>query len=312
MNTKKSNIPTMDEVKLLLNKYFEAIISPDEMVRLETLAAKVSSGEISYPDKKLENDLMLINSLCGFADATLTSVADYAPSGLEERLDNHISTLAKDSRRRRTRVILTRIMKYSAASAVIGLMGVGGYFHLSHQDSFSYPNELVADMRLSGEKETVASETIPPLVSVIPSPDDTQATPAAISDSRPLATGTLNHVISKHGPRKNATKSENITIVSATQETYLAQVNEALNPIPPFTTDAFIISEEAFRVMPIGITAYVETSEILIQPFFTLHQSVNDIYDTVDKVSEAFSGVSTALQAVGSSLALLSNPINPM
>ena len=310
---------------MLLEKYFDASISPMEMDRLEAAAKDVAAGKLACHDKETADSLRLINSISRYAESSIERFADSLPTGLEDRLSSHISMLAAKDKCRDRRPWLNRIVSYSAAAAAVGIIAISGYHYMSVSDDLSTTNNLDAPSSV-----IIASAPSSIMIAVAPSeeadpkPASSGIAPICRQLSQPKTTAMAK--TPRHTPRKQ-NKEASPTMAAASYQTlpslaaasdqvphfivdeYAKEADKALSGIPPFKSDILTLSEEAFRVMPTGLTAYVDTSELLTQPISTLSQSINSIYESVEIMSEAFSGVATALEAAGNSLALLADPI---
>lgn len=297
--------PEMTDIKAILDRYFDATISYQEMERLNAVAKEVGSGRMLCPDTALLNDLLLIDSLNHFAEATLLADSNNVPPGLEARLNAHISLLGAESKIRERKSFILRILSYTAAAAVMGIIGFTGIVHFSGP---SHPSEsqqiLIADISSISERQlTSASHPEGEMIA--------QISTLPLPESPGKETNKVKP--QKKTVHKELPKSKNTPMEDSFQRSELiAEANGALESIPPFAEDAYAISEEAFKVMPTGITAYVETSRLLTQPLSTLSQSINYIYESIELVSEALSGVTMAVKTVNHSLDLLSNPLNPI
>lgn len=288
---------------MLIGKYFDATISPMEMDQLEAIASGVDSGKLSCLDKGAIESLRLINAISRYAANSFDEFAGSLPQGLEDRLNVHISMLAAKDKSCHKRPWLRKATIYSAAAAVAGILAVAGYHLMPLPDNGHSPSTImianISQEENSGETNE-DSVIAPTRKSLTPPQGIAKAGPAKSSQTKAISVSKIQ--------RKNDISKDKTTITDTDiTNSYAEKADEALSAIPPFTEDAFILSEEAFRVMPTGVTAYVETSQLLLQPISTLSQSINGIYESVEIMSEALSGVSTALEAVNSSLALLSD-----
>ncbi|MBD5358244.1 MAG: hypothetical protein HDR88_14845 [Bacteroides sp.] len=289
----------MTDIKKMLSQYFEATISPNDMANLETLASQVASGVCNCPDESVKADMMLIYSLNRFAANSLSEVSASVPDTLEDRLSNHISMLAAESRKKYRKSFIRRLTTYSAAASVIAVMGIVGFNYLTHEETPSAPQILIADASLSEKADNPPAE-------LFNSPATEVSSPAKVSSKTTAKSGNRKKAVTKTSANSKIARP---TETSTEKEVFLAEANEALDPVPPFAKDAYIVSEEAFKVVPSGITAYVETNNILIQPLSTLSQSIYNIYESVEMVADALSAIPTAFDAVSSSLSLLSEPL---
>lgn len=307
---KDKRIPDITATKALLGKYFDASISPLEMDRLERMAGEVAGGKAICPDPDAANALRMIYTVSRYAETALNEFADSLPEGLESRLESHISMLAAKSESRRRRPWAARLVRFSTAAAAALLIGTAAYTYLSSDRIPELPTVLIADVSKTGNGDSPGAVAYQgTMMKPIPSQKRTLITGASAA-----TTGNTSeqptHSIAGAGKSGNISMQKNDNPATSENERHLLEeADEALSSLPPITKDIITISEEAFRVIPTGVTAYVETSRILAQPISTLSQSINNIYESVEAVSEALSGVSTAFEAVNSSLALLADPI---
>ena len=282
-----NKIQQLDKIRILLDKYFDATATPDEVEILKASANDVVSGEISCPDSNLKEQLRFINAIEGYSEKILSAYSESAPSDLETRLETHISSLAAGSAERKRRPFLAKFLPYSAAAVAAAIVAVAGIKYFSPQEDGNVAQQILIAYNSTASIEATVSESIPSLIAS-----------SAIS--------------SPHTPSQNTkhTKRTPKPSTSAAASSPLPSESPTLNSQPsPTTLSPFSISEETFRVMPAGINARIETAHILVQPISTLSQSINNIYESVAAVSEALSGVSSSFEAVSNSLALLSEPI---
>lgn len=275
----------IDDIKVLLGKYFDATISPLEMRRLESIANDVNSGNCICPDLEIVESLRLISEFGEYAEASLDALECDLPAGLEDRLNFHISMLAAREQKRKRKSPFAKIIYLTATAAAVAAIVFGGISYMSHSEGLNTPQQiLIADAS--------SSDSLSPIPESVPTPPESAVSlPASPSN-------TSNGKISsrpKAKSKKLIAKGSNLTA---------GHQQQATNSQQPFS-----ISAETFKVMPSGITASIDPAQILVQPISTLSQSINNIYESVETVSEALSGVSSSLKAVSNSLALLSEPL---
>lgn len=271
----KSDIRIQDpnKIRMLLDKYFEATITPEGMAQLKTVAKAVANGEASCPDGNMTEQLLLIDAFESYSEGILDTYSESSPSYLENKLNAHISSLAVTTSKGKHR--WPKILYYSATAVVTAFIAFAGINYLHHQeDNREMPQILIA------------STTTPATHDAKPTTINQHMQNAQTASLTPQPATLTENRKTKFEKRKS--KNEN-------------RKSKIEKP--------FIISEETFRVMPVGINARIETAQILVQPISTLSQSINNIYESVAAVSEALSGVSSSLEAVSNSLALISEPI---
>lgn len=275
----------IDDIKVLLGKYFEATISPLEMRSLESIANDVNTGKRQCPDIDMAENLAFIGMFGEYAEASLDAPECNLPTGLEDRLNSHISMLAAREQVGKRKSPFTKVIYLTATAAAVAAIVFGGISYMSHSDDLNTTQQiLIADAS--------SSDSLSPIPESMPTPPESAV-------SRPASPANTSH-----GKTANLTKAKSKSLKA--QSGNLIAANRQ-----PTTTDQqpFSISAETFKVMPSGITASIDPSQILVQPISTLSQSINNIYESVETVSEALSGVSSSLKAVSNSLAILSEPL---
>lgn len=294
LNTKFRDMDNMEDIRMLLGKYFDATISSDEMERLDAYADTLASGALPCLDQDTAESLNMIFSLRQYGEFVIGPTAAI-PEGLEEMIDSHISKLAADTRRSFLR---RRLLRFSAAAAAAGILAMAGISYVS-QPSLPSPDRLPMMATVSEASNPDSTHTFPP------------ATDQSSTDSAEAAA-----IPPLHSPEKYAESNPPSRKAAAgdmepaeCRQSLTAKADKALEALPDISLEAFSISEEAFRVTPPQVTIPMETAGILRQPLSTLSQSINNIYESVGMVSEALSGVSLSLEAVSSSLCLLSDPL---
>lgn len=284
MKAKDTTI-NIEDTRLLLGKYFDATISPLEMRRLESIANDVNTGNLQCPDIDVAESLAFIGMFGEYAEASLDAPECNMPTGLEDRLNSHISMLAAREHKGNRKSPFDKIVYLTATAAAVAAIVFGGISYLSHSEDFNTPQQiLIADAS--------SSDSVSPIPVSVPTPPESAASlPASPANT-------------SNGKTANLTKAKSKSLKAKSGNLIAGKQQPANNNQQPFS-----ISAETFKVMPSGITASIDPAQILVQPISTLSQSINNIYESVETVSEALSGVSSSLKAVSNSLALLSEPL---
>lgn len=275
----------IDDIKVLLGKYFDATISPLEMRRLESIANDVNSGRHKCPDTDVAESLRFISEFGEYAEASLDAPECDLPAGLEGRLNSHISMLAAREQVGKRKSPFAKVIYLTATAAAVSAIVFCGISYMSLSDDLNTPQQiLIADAS--------SADSLSPIPESMPTPPESAVSlPASPSNT-------------SNGKISNRPKTKSKKLIAKGNNLIAGLQQPATTEQQPFS-----ISAETFKVMPSGITASIDPAQILVQPISTLSQSINNIYESVETVSEALSGVSSSLKAVSNSLALLSEPL---
>lgn len=262
MNRHSENIPDIDRLRFLADGYLDASLSDTENAELMDFVKSDLSASKEIPADLLL-DLRMIASLNGGIDILPTAAV---PDGLAQRLDNHISSLAKASRRK---LIWRRIVASASAAAVL-LFAVTFGVYRNHEPS------SVADADTS---------LIPELNLAIPELNLSNPQPEQIAQSEPTP-----HV-------EAPTKSESHVTVHKpaplkTQLSSAANVTAAVNTSAGVKSMAEV-QESISEIMPTVSSAIVIPDKVTVHPLSVVSQAFDNIYHSIEIVSKAFSATNS-------------------
>jgi len=273
----KEKIYDPASIKTLTERFFDATIRSEEMDVLLTVASCPEKFLKGKPDDALEADLTVIASL---GTASENILAADIPSGLEQKLESHISRLSGRSAFRRK-----WIYPVSAAAAVAAIITTGINLTDYTTDTPGQTAEVhtgspaISPASPSAEREFLRSGTG---IASVPAP----AAPASIS-----------------GKTRKLKIPEDINKPQDTERTEPTQIHDILptfSRIPP-------VSDLVADITPTLSTVTIDPAWILAQPLSTLSQSVDNVYESLDIVAKAFSGVNASIASAAEGIAPISD-----
>ena len=268
-------------VRQLTEKFFNATISQKESKVLADIARDLAGDNPTcrISDMQLLQDLKVVAMLNECASATLQAFSLKTPQGLEQRLSNHISSLAADTRRKRFRRIILPAAGVAAAATLLISVGVNMRFGAESETPLS--PSLYSENSAPSTVEETSSNPIPNIVA--------EAAPVIAKSSTPVI---KNGVTNK---RKNVSYSP-ATSSPVIMETEI-KIPESIE-LPTF-------SDPVLEVIPAIAAATIDPSQLALQPLSTLSQTVCNIYESADMVATALAGISETFEMVNSSLSML-------
>lgn len=262
-------------IRVLIQRFYDATISPEEMATLLAAASCPEKYVTDGGDAQLAADLSLIASL---APASQTVLESDIPAGLEQRLGRHISQLArKPSAKRRW------LYSISAAAAVAALLSIGIKVTVTQP---SLPTQYAATVAGTPAPAAPAAEyngSEQPVRETTPAP--ATAHPARISRE------TMKMVKPEPQEHKIPDRIEG--------NTELPPIGEALASLGKMPSASDLVAD----VTPTLSVAAVDPVWILAQPLSTLSQSVDNVYESLDIVAKALSGVHASITSAAEGLA---------
>ncbi len=261
-----------NDIKRLTEKYFTGDISPEETHSLLE-AADIADGG-AYDARTLA-DLRMIRAL---HSPELGQMLAPVPSGLEERLDSHISSLA-----RRRPAMRRWLAACSAAAAVAIVMTIGLRHHGVDQTSglaSADTPSVLPDLTL----------TVPDTRGTVTS-DPAGATPATIITPAPRRASSA--------PRPMAKAAQKAAPLSVPAEAPMKATLPELELSP-------IVTATIRDVRPILASAIVDPSDVLAQPLSTISQSIDNVYMSLDMVAKALRSTSSTLDDAADKLQIAS------
>lgn len=276
MDTDHDNKAThRKDTENLLERFFAGETTPEENMILsceaEVLADK--AGKASREDEADEG-LRLIAALDGLG----RTPAFEPPADLEDRLERHISRLAYRSRRRRR----LRWLSCAATGALVLSLAPS----LLRQESAdpvriaaADPSCVLTDTSAAPRKQSMPHEAVSPAPLV-----------ARLSDS---------------GAGEDSPKEKRaMTPSPAAVARHLPDRKPVSDPIASLSPLASL-SEQLDVVSPALTAAYVDPAQIALQPLSTISQTIDDVYESIDMVTRALSGMSYTFETASEGLALI-------
>lgn len=252
----------LHDIKKLIDSYFDGSISPPDTLRLLEAADKCSETD---GDSSMFADLRMIKALHSPGMAMAEAPV---PEGLEERLENHISSLARKPRAR-----FRWLAACSAAAAVAAIVSIG--FRM--QTASDQPADLTAD----------SVSAMPRLSLSIPeqSPDNATAqhSPASATVSSPR--------ILKASPKPVAKTYSAASVPAIDPPSLPISLSESL-PVFDLTPALSLTIDD---VRPVIASALIDPGDILAQPISTISQSIDNVYVSLEIVAKALSGSESTL-----------------
>lgn len=265
-------------IRTLIQRFFDATISPEEM---DTLLAVASCPEKYLGDNKnavLAADLTLIASL-GTASERILEAA--VPPGLEQKLERHISRLAGKPKLRKK-----WLYSLSAAAAIAAIFTIG------IKVSVMQPSMPTLDAIDSSDTSTFAL-ALPPLEKNVEVKNlgETASVSSPVASVRVSGKTRKPKVYVKSCPAQSAEKIEPVQI---------HDVLPSLGKMPS-------VSDLMADITPTLSVVSIDPAGILAQPLSTLSQSVDNVYESLDIVAKALSGVNASITSAAEGLAPVSD-----
>lgn len=279
--------PDIKNLGILIEKYFSAQISPQETLILSETASEIlqNPGNLSLSHPKLLADLAVIRGLEDYLSVQREGDSINIPDGLESMLNRHISSLA---RKDRAKAFRRRILHMASCAAAIALFATVGFRYLGEEKLSDVPSrsqqtEIAAS--LDNHPDSSGTITIPPITDVT----------KKISESATLAKA------SSHQPSRHAA-----SVVSSGSDLKMREKHSEMLPEAILSTAASIKIPD-FPVMitdisPMIAAASIDPAKIMIQPLTTFGQTVFNVCETADIISDAFSGISQTLAMVSETI----------
>lgn len=261
-------------IRTLIQRFFDATISTEEM---DTLLTVASCPEKYLKDNKnavLAADLTLIASLGTASEKIL--VADI-PSGLEQKLERHISRLAGKPKLRKK-----WLFSISAAAAVVAILTVGIKVSVTQQ---SMPTQYAID-----SPDTSALSLALPTLENIGKEENVRRTAPG---SSPVASVRISEKTRKLKVPVNKTAA------GSTEKSEPVQIHEVLPSLGTMPSVGDLVAD----ITPTLSAVAIDPAGILAQPLSTLSQSVDNVYESLDIVAKAFSGVNASITSAAEGLA---------
>lgn len=250
-------------IRQLIDSYFEATISEEDTLRLLDVALKMEDIDVVSPeDERMLSDLRLFVAINSIPAPECTEM----PDGLASRLDNHISRL-DDNRRKRLWIRIRKATAVAAAIAGIAVCAIG-FMKPTQIDSIASADSLsiLPELNLSIPEENAAqlAETV--------AGTESPASPKVIPSS----------------PAPKTAKS----VLSA--KASISDSNPHKIEIPGLD-EITKINLPAIQVNPAIAMADFNPMSKLVSPLTTVSSSIDCVYESLSMVQKALSGVKTTL-----------------
>lgn len=298
----------------LLESFFNASISPDDERRLFHIANFFKRNPEKIPpgtDRRLVSDLLMVATLKESLEMISMQAASSAPPQLEETLDRHISRLASTERRKTA----WRWLKGLSAAAAVAAIVVAGM----EVADFESPSDNKTILAYSGPAETY-NESLPS--SLRP---DTSATAGKSIAEKSLSrvspsSSPVKSVTPGHRENRSKTPPAQVSLSPEDIDKVHEAINMAMDAVSSDSRDVIestaalatlpAITTVVEETLPVLASARIDTDRILLQPITTLGQSIDNVYESVGMLAEAFSGVSATFEMVGLTLDEISKPMS--
>lgn len=279
----------IEGLRLLAQKYFDASITIEETAELlAAVSAPGSLGHIAKTDPELASDISLILHIYSLPSAGACTAV---PDGLEERLDRHISILARKPRSLFRKWVIAA--SSAAAAAIIAITTVS--IHDSSQPS--------------GIASADSAELFPELTLSLPSAGEAAGIASidkADTDAPLPAEQTERHAASPLRKRVPASPRK----VSAAQLETVVSAEATISAAMPDIASLPYFAEPVAEIVPAIAAATIDPVNIMIQPLSTISQSFDNVYESLDIVSKAFSDVNTVIKDAAQSVETASLPLH--
>lgn len=300
--TKESTTYSNEQLRQLIDSYFEGSIPPAQLERLLDVSKAYAKGDLPINDRQVAEELLTISAIENYAKATLLSLEAKVPTDLESRLDSHISQLASRSRKK------WLWLKAGSAAACVALLITTGLHFLS-------PNITQPASQPKAQLSTV-SAIQPTLAAILPVQSEVEdisepetvskefestriASPILVASS--ASTPTIANIPINKVKKTGASSSRKRNKPLATSHTLQLPYPMPETTIPDIA-GSIVIPETLPHiqgVMPSLLAAKAEIEELIATPFVTIGQ-------TFDKAVESLNVVNATMYEANKTAAALS------
>lgn len=318
---KEGLLPDKAGLKKSIDNYFNGTADREEIKILLEAANKIADSGSHYGDcQELAEDLLTILSIEEWGKAALSALEVKVPADLEKQLDEHISELAKKDR---LRVRLRWIAAISSAAAVAVIFSIVAYLSATHDESLFNPNDKT-NISLISDGAGIVSDGVVPADSgnnhnigvfppeVSPLSESSVGGKALASAESSLSNVPNSTTRGKKGalavaPRKTSSKpvfdkeGNNRAFES---DGYIPEPakEQGITAATTATVDIPVALSPIEEIMPRIANATVNPSQLVIQPFTTLTQVFDNVYESISTVGVALSGVNDSFNAATNEL----------
>lgn len=286
METRNNDI---QQLRILLDRFFEGVITPEELDVLYREAENFSSCNGGYevePDSELAAEISVVRSLHHISSNPPSDYTNSIPEGLEKRLEEHIHSLAIKEKASSRNPFLRKIFSYSAAAAVGAFLIFAGYhlYNVQPDLSLSSRNTAIAgNLSQPSGQSAVALPHVQPVQDEIAEDSSTEKTVLRNKKEIPPLSGEKN--IMPEPSREDLNVSEE---TEETEETVIEQ--EVQDDIAAIDSEEKYSDETIIFVNSLEGATYTESvSESVSVPMSFLTAGIGNIYQSWSLVSEALS-----------------------
>ncbi|MDE5888293.1 MAG: hypothetical protein K2H46_11995 [Muribaculaceae bacterium] len=286
METKNNDI---QQLRILLDRFFEGVITPEELDVLYRETDRFSSRNRGYaiePDSELAAEISVVRSLHHLSSNPPSDYTNSIPEGLEKRLAEHIHSLAFKDKASRRNPILRKIFSYSAAAAVGAFLIFAGYhlYNVPHELTLSSRTTAIAgNLSQPSGQSALSMPYTQPVKDEIAEDSSSEESMARNKKASPSPSGEKNIM-----PEPSL---EDLNISEETEETEETVIQqEAQENIPEIDSEEKYSDETIIFVDSLEGAPYTESvSESVSVPLSFLTAGIGNIYQSWSLVSEALS-----------------------
>lgn len=297
MNTENND--RLSSFRALLERFYEGTASPAETDRLYALAKELADIGREQIPPDLWNDIALLTAISDFSSESNTALEAATPPELEKRLENHIHALAI-SERRASISGWRKIGRGCAAAAAVALLFFAGYRLLPDRvgpdlSPLNTTGHIASAVSTQSSDNPVSGQATPQF-SILP--DKGSSTQETIPSPDKKNRNANKRTVSKGGDIHDVKDSE------TDGEEYIYPEDENIDSADDFQDFSFepdsrlvasieeAESSEKEDIVPIPNTVSMSTldpSQSLTMPMTTLSASLDNVFQSVNLLSESLS-----------------------
>lgn len=294
---KESKIYSDNQLRQLIDAYFEGSIPPSQLTMLLVAAKAHANGELPTNDPQLAEDLRTVSAIEDYAQAALLSFEEKIPADLESRLDIHISQLASRSRRK------WMWIKTGGAAACVALLLTAGIHYLN-----PIPSTLKSQSENRIELASVKKPnniSVKPLVaseSAIATPSEPTTEPNALTHADESALPAVSAAAAVVSPdlasasgASNINRKSNLsvsnkktrvkTLAASTTIKLPYQVSETTIPNIAGAVVMPDTLSHITEIMPNLLAATAEVQQLISSPFAAIGQTFDKVVESLNVVN---------------------------
>lgn len=282
--TKESKIYSDNQLRQLIDAYFEGSIPPLQLTMLLAAAKEYAKGESPTDDPQLAEDLRAISAIEQYAQAALSSYEEKVPADLETRLDNHISHLASRSRRK------WMWIKAGSAAACVALLLTAGIHYLNPVLTSPTPqpeNKIgIASTTKPTESSAVSITSSVASESAVSTPSEpTVIKPSELNALTHASASNASNINQKRSLRASNEKNRVKTLAASTSINLPYPMSETTIP----NIEVAVVMPETLphipEIMPTLLAAKAEVQQLITSPFAAIGQTYDKVVESLNVVN---------------------------